>query len=494
MNELKMVSGFFITKSERIGFCYISLVLTVLGMVGNILMFLSFNGSRKKSCGKERIKEAIVTQDSTSKYNKKIPVIVDFKEDKLGEDFKKNEKGIKVEESQRKNQQSDNSKTLKSSNLHYFLSILHIVSKIYTFARKIFNKNKGQATVTTLFAETLSVNNFLFCFTLIPWPLLYYWGAYNQSQFWRSKYYNLFMSNLEFPLRNVCLKISIGITLAMTVDRFIALKIPLRYKSLSTLKNCKISLIIITLVSIVTESRTILWYRTAYVHFIFMKNYLNYNSLLDQYFERWLLLNVSNTDLHIVQGNSSIPFEQASTQYINVYNGYFLDIVFQDKLPYILEILSDIISVIIPVLLITILSYFIVVAHRAYFINRKRMKKLSYAHKIINNNNSNINNNTFISKSPGNGIKLKLSGEESTATLIQITIVVQFLICEIPQLITHLAYKYFMCKSLNDLNCSFRDYLVLAHVLNLANHCLTFYIFMIFNENFRKLAKDIFVQ
>ncbi|CAK9301350.1 unnamed protein product [Gordionus sp. m RMFG-2023] len=260
MNELKTASGFFITNFEKVGYCYISLVLIVLGMVGNILMYLSFNNSRKKSgVKKENIESSQITTLTHSIYNIKKTVIEDIEIGEIEKDFcKKDKEGLKIEErflSQQKNQQS-NANKLESSNKLYSsnLIILHVVSKIHSIARKIVNRNKV-ANITTFYAEWLSVNNFIFCLTLTPWPLLYYWGAYNQSLFWRSKYYK-FMSNIEFPIRNICSKISTGITLAMSVDRFIALKIPLRYKSLSTLKNSKIGLIIIILASVMIESRT----------------------------------------------------------------------------------------------------------------------------------------------------------------------------------------------------------------------------------------------
>ncbi|CAK9301353.1 unnamed protein product [Gordionus sp. m RMFG-2023] len=505
MIELKTVSGFFITNFEIVGYCYISLVLTVLGMVGNILMYLSFNNSRKKSCGKKQNIEfsqiTTLTQDLSSKYNEKKTVIEDIEKGEIEKDFcKKDKEGMKIEErflSQRRNQKSNANKLESYKKMHSSnSSILHVVSKIHSIARKIVNRNKGLATVTTFYAECLSVNNFVFCLTLTPWPLLYYWGAYNQSMFWRSKYYNLFMSNIEFPLRNICSKISTGITLAMTVDRFIALKMPLRYKSLSTLKNSKIGMIIITLASVLIESRTTNWFRTVYVHFIVMKNYLYYNPLSDKYIESWLSLNnsnISNIQPNLVQSNSSILLAKSSIQYINVYSGYFLDGITQTKLLHVFEILCEILAVGFPMLIIAVLSYFIVVALRAYFKNRKKMKELFHMNKNNNINNSNVRDDNT-SKIQGNRTNLKLSAEESKATLTQITIVIQFFICEIPQAIASTFYYNFMCESLNDLNCNFRNYLVLTNILMLANHCLTFYIFMIFNDNFRKLVKNIFVH
>ncbi|CAK9301355.1 unnamed protein product [Gordionus sp. m RMFG-2023] len=500
MIELKTVSGFFITNFEIVGYCYISLVLTVLGMVGNILMYLSFNNSRKKSGGKKQnIESSQITTLTHSIYNIKKTVIEDIEKGEIKKDFcKKDKEGMKIEErflSPRRNQKSNANKLESCKKMHSInLNISHVVSKIHSIARKIVSRNKGLATVTTFYAECLSVNNFIFCLTLTPWPLLYYWGTYNQSLFWRSKYYNLFMSNIEFPLRNICSKISTGITLAMTVDRFIALKMPLRYKSLSTLKNSKIGMIIITLASVMIESRTTNWFRTVYVHFIVMKNYLYYNPLSDKYIERWLSLNnsnISNIQPNLIQSNSSILLK-SSIQYINVYSGYFLEPVTQTKLLHILEIICEILAVGVPMLIIAVLSYFIIVALRSYFKNRKKMKELFHNNKNININNSNVRDDNT-SKINGNRTNLKLSAEESKATMTQITIVIQFFICEIPQAITSTFYYNFMCESLNDLNCNFRNYLVLTNILMLANHCLTFYIFMIFNDNFRKLVKNIFL-
>ncbi|CAK9301153.1 unnamed protein product [Gordionus sp. m RMFG-2023] len=482
MIELETVSGFFVTNFEKIGYCYISLVLAVLGMVGNILMYLSFNNSRKKGGGKKQNIESdqitTLTGDFSSKYIEKRTVTEDIEKGEIEKDFCKKDK----EGSQRINQQFNADKLVTSKILHSSnLCISHVVSKIHSIAWKIVNRNKGLATVTTFYAEILSVNNFIFCLTLTPWPLLYYWGAYNQSLFWRSKYYNLFMSNIEFPLRNICSKISTGITLAMTVDRFIALKMPLRYKSLSTLKNSKICLIIITLASVYDRKITC---TTTHCRINISNTWLSLN-----------ISNISNIQPTLVQSNSSILLVKSSIQYINVYHGYFLETVPETKLLHIFEILSEILTVGFPMLLIAVLSYFIVVALRAYFKNRKKMKELFHMNK---NKNNNINNNNVrddnTSKIHGNRTNFKLSAEESKATLTQITIVIQFYICEIPQAITSIFYYNFMCKSMNDLNCNFRSYLVLTNILMMANHCLSFYIFMIFNENFRKLVKNIFVQ
>ncbi|CAK9301351.1 unnamed protein product [Gordionus sp. m RMFG-2023] len=199
-----------------------------------------------------------------------------------------------------------------------------------------------------------------------------------------------------------------------------------------------------------------------------MKNYLYYNPLWDKYIERWLKLNISNISniqTNFVQSNSSILLVKSSNQYINVYNGYFMELVTQTKLVHVFEILSAILMGF-PMLLIAVLSYFLFVAHRAYFKNRKKMKELFHIIKNININNRNVRDDNT-SKIHDNRTNFKLSAEESKATLTQIIIVIQFFICEIPQAITSIFYYNFMCKSLNDLNCNFRNYLVINNILKL---------------------------
>ncbi|CAK9301432.1 unnamed protein product [Gordionus sp. m RMFG-2023] len=475
-------------------------------------MYLSYNHSRKKNnegeCKKRnigRVKFSFV-QDPPAKLMEKIRVIDEFKEVNSMNYSNKEYEDARDERSEISftNNTIEKSISVNKGERYFssnpYLGKLYQIFNINLLALKIVNNRNRtpvKATLTIFYAEMLSVVNFTFCLTLIPWPLLYFWGAYYQSPFWRSKYYNIFMSNLEFPLRNILSKISIGIILGMTVDRFIALKIPLRYKSLCTPKNGKIALVAIFLISVIMESTVVFWYRTSYTEFIIMKNYLYYNASLNDSIEYWLALNT--TTLSKLQGiislnYSSIFYIDPHNPYINIYSGYLLlggTKISQTEWFIIIDSLREIVMVAFPMLFIAVLSYFIVVSHRAYFLNKKRMKELSQIDKntVIKNNSNNTNNKAFISKRP----ILKLSPEETKATLTQIIIVIQFLLCEVPLAILNSLYNKYSCSD-NDLNCKFRDYIMLTNMLDLANTCLTFYIFIVFNYNFRKLVRDLFTQ
>ncbi|CAK9301435.1 unnamed protein product [Gordionus sp. m RMFG-2023] len=476
-------------------------------------MYLSYNHSRKKICRSETKIRNIVKEKSSyvqhpsTKSTEKICATDDFME------VKSMNNSNKEFEDARRDGRSEISFTNYSTEMsigmnngeRYFPINLYLgkIFKINLFTLKIKNRNKIpiKTTLTMFYAEMLSAVNFTFCLTLIPWPLLYFWGAYYQSPFWRSKYYNIFMSNLEFPLRNILSKVSIGIILGMTVDRFIALKIPLRYKSLCTPKNGKIGLVVIFLISVITQSTAIFWYRTSYIDFIVIKNYLYYNASLNDSIEHWLTLNIttySKLQGKSLRNHSSILYIHPGNPYINVYSGYLMQggtKISNMKMFIIIESIREILMVGLPMLFIAVLSYFIVVSHRAYFLNKKRMKELSQTNKnsIINNNNNNSNNKALISKRPIDSNNIKLSPEEYRATLTQISIVIQFFLCEMPQAILNSLYNKYSC-SLNDLNCKFRDYIILTNVLDIANTCLTFYIFLVFNDNFRKLVRDLFTQ
>ncbi|CAK9294505.1 unnamed protein product [Gordionus sp. m RMFG-2023] len=503
--EVSTIVGFFVTYSEVIGFCYISIILTITGMVGNILMYLTFNYSRKRKKG-----DANKNAPAHSASKEKVRVIDDFKENtyiegdstKEAKDDRKNgeRNGEKTYEGANKGAKS------KSSGSYYSGKITVLIIKIYTLAMNIVKINRvpGEATLTIFYAEMLSAINFAFCLTLIPWPLLYFWGALHQSLFWRSKPYNVFMSNLEFPLRNIFSKISTGIVLCMTVDRFIALKIPLRYKSVSTLKNGKIALIVISLATVFMESTTVFWYTLTYIDFIVMKNYLYYNASANNSIEHWLSRNATSfSEVHttFLSNISFISRAHSRDQYINIYSGYFRaggTKFSRMRIFFIIENVREVIMVGLPMILIAVLSYFIVVAHRSFFRNKKRMKEKSRSLKDVANinNDSSIQNDdkSTITKGNRNNAQLKLSAEESRATLTQLTIVIQFFLCEVPQALITAVYNRFSCRSLNDIDCKFRDFIVVTNVLQLANHCVTFYVFLVFNDNFRKLLRDLFTQ
>ncbi|CAK9294628.1 unnamed protein product [Gordionus sp. m RMFG-2023] len=426
--------------------------------------------------------------------------------------------------------------------------IIYVITKGRQISKSLPLAKKLPKAYT--YMNLMAIFDFLSCIAAIPWPLLYYWGKKQVASFWKNRdfdsyvpYYQSylyvsFLSVVEFPLKFTFSKTSDILIIVLSVDRYIAIRYPLRYHRLQGQMNVKYITTSILVLCLLLELPTTTWYETIPLHI--SNIILNCNK-----FNSTVITNSTADYLNGTTINSRVKsnFPTPKDNLLNLNRVKRFELISKsyrkDHAFFIYEIIREILLTYIPLVLLFILNINIIFIFTKYLKDKQGMilntvNRFTSSEKSENINNrlkqpfnckvrpidnidsiignskdkaliTNINDQILFDRLPSINLTtansstiiksehysdrhLELSKKEKRLTYTMIILIMKYLIFTIPLATVDAIYMEFCCP---DSYCLFRDIVTLANFLEIIKSSTNFFIYYTLDETFKRILKSL---